>query len=110
MNFASVERLGKAVEGTAEGNVFTSGKGGPEASVSLEVAGIDVGFIVLVVSNTCAASVPIEVAVFTVLAVGSLTSLVSQPMNNETIMMVANIVTDIFFAKRKFQYPFNREN
>ena len=110
MNFVSVERLGKAVEGTVEGNVFTSGKGGAEAWTGLEVGGIDVGFIVLAVSNTCAASVPMEVAVFTVLAVGSQISLVSQPMNNETIMMVANIVTDIFFAKRKFRYPFNREN
>ena len=49
MNFVSVERLGKAVEGTVEGNVFTSGTRVLEVSVGSDVAVIDVGSSVGVV-------------------------------------------------------------
>ena len=104
MNFVSDAILAIAVIGTVEGNVFSSGTGVAEVSAGLGVAGIDVG------SNVRAAEVGIEVAGFTILAFGSLTSCASQAMNNETIMMAASILTDIFSANCILGYSFKIEN
>jgi hypothetical protein len=87
-----------------EADVFTSSTGVREVSAGLYVAVIDVG------SNVRLAEVDIVAVGFTISAVVSLTSLVSQAMNNETIMMAASILIDIFFASRNLPYPLKLEN
>jgi hypothetical protein len=104
VNFVSGERLTIAVIGAVEGDGFTSSTGVREVSAGLYVAVIDVG------SNVRPAEVDIGAVGFTISAVVSLTSLVSQTMNNETIMMAASILIDIFFASRNLRYPLKLED
>ena len=104
VNFVSGERLTIAVIGAVEGDVFTSSTGVGEVSAGLYVAVIDVG------SNVRPTEVDIGAVGFTISAVVSLTSLVSQAMNNETTMMAASILFDIFFASRNLRYPLKLED